>query len=392
MSRYKTINQISNSNPEQHQVFVAMSGGVDSSVAAALIKEAGFKVVGVFIKPWSSKSLDLDECMWRKDREDALRVASKLDIPLLTWDLSKEYKKFVVDYMIKTYKEGLTPNPDIMCNKFIKFGIFLDKALKLGADYIATGHYIRKKKVESEKGKSREKEEKEIGNNYIFKLFKAKDLNKDQSYFLYTLTQKQLQHCLFPIGDYTKKEVRELAKKFNLPNWDKKDSQGVCFIGSFRMDKFLSRFINPKKGLIIEKETGNVIGSHKGVWFYTLGQRHGFNTRSNVPYYIIDKDIDKNILYASKNIFSLSNKFLLNDVNWIRKVSLPFKGKVKLRYRQNDKECKIKTSRSKKELICELKNKRNIIVPGQAAVFYKNNELLGGGIVAKQNSTGPSCS
>jgi len=381
MSSLKILNQVN--HLKQHKVFVAMSGGVDSSVAAALIKEAGFNVIGVFIKPWSDESLMFNECMWRKDREDTLRVASKLDIPLLTWDLSKEYEKYVVDYMIKSYKKGITPNPDIMCNKFIKFGMFLDKALKLGADYIATGHYTRKEKVKGKKEKVKSKKEKEKSKEeIIYRLLKAKDLNKDQSYFLYTLTQKELRHCLFPIGYYTKQEVRKLAKKFNLPNWNKKDSQGVCFIGSFKMDEFLSRFIKPKMGSVVDINSGKVLGTHKGIWFYTIGQRHGFDIKSGGPFYIIDKDVKKNILYVDKKSYSLSNKFEIKNVNWIREVYFPLKCRVKLRYRQKEQDCIVKEN---KKLICELKSKNYVVVPGQAAVFYKGNELLGGGIVNKVN-------
>src|SRR3989338_4245596 len=212
-------------------IYVAMSGGVDSSVAAALLKKQGYDVVGVFMKPWSpvietrDKRQETSFCLWRQDREDAMRAAAVLGIPLLTWDFSREYKKEVGDYMIREYKAGRTPNPDVMCNKEIKFGLFLKMALKEGADYIATGHYVKKQKAKSKKQNHNSK------SKIIYRLFQAKDKNKDQSYFLWTLSQEQLKYCLFPIGDYTKPEVRKLAKKFGLPNYDKKDSQGVCFIG-----------------------------------------------------------------------------------------------------------------------------------------------------------------
>src|SRR3989338_3112638 len=197
-------------------VYVAMSGGVDSSVAAALLKKRGFDVVGVFMKPWQPKIGSF--CMWKEDREDAMRAASVLGIPFETWDFSEQYKKSVTDYMVREYKAGRTPNPDVMCNKKIKFGLFFDRAMKEGADYIATGHYVKIKRG---------------------RLFTAKDKNKDQSYFLWTLKQEQIEKCLFPIGDYIKPEVRKLAKKFGLPTYDKKDSQGVCFIGPLDMKNFL---------------------------------------------------------------------------------------------------------------------------------------------------------
>src|SRR3989344_9098628 len=221
------------------KVYVAMSGGVDSSVAAALLKKRGYAVTGVFMKPWQPEGV---ECLWKQDREDAMRVAAVLGIPLLTWDFSKEYKKEVADYMIREYRAGRTPNPDVMCNKHIKFGLFLKKALEEGADYIATGNYVKKQKAKSKKQNHNSK------SKIIYRLFQAKDKNKDQSYFLWTLSQEQLKYCLFPIGDYTKPEVRKLAKKFGLPNYDKKDSQGVCFIGPLDMKDFLKRYIKPKTG------------------------------------------------------------------------------------------------------------------------------------------------
>src|SRR3989338_11075533 len=235
-------------------VYVAMSGGVDSSVASALLKKRGFDVVGVFMKPWSPdlstvlpittpgvvNKVFVDKCMWKEDREDAMRAASVLGIPFKTWDFSKQYKKLVTDYMVREYKAGRTPNPDVMCNKEIKFGLFFNRAVKEGADYIATGHYVRTKNG---------------------KLFVAKDSNKDQSYFLWTLKQKQLTKCIFPIGDYIKPEVRKLAKKFGLPNHDKKDSQGVCFIGPLNMKGFLQTKIKTKTGKILNL-AGKILGEH----------------------------------------------------------------------------------------------------------------------------------
>src|SRR3989344_4520812 len=276
-------------------VYVAMSGGVDSSVAATLLKKKGYKVTGVFMKPWSrfassesstSKSRIRDSqgesgqpCLWQQDREDAMRVAAKLDIPLLTWDFSKEYKKEVTDYMIREYRTGRTPNPDVMCNKKIKFGLFLKKALKEGADYIATGHYVRIRPTTDDQRPM-------TGKREFKKLLIGIDKNKDQSYFLWTLKQEQLKYCLFPIGDYIKPEVRKLAKKFGLPNHDKKDSQGVCFIGPLDMKDFLKNYIKSKKGKIILAEKNKLVGTHDGAYYYNIGQRHGLNIRTGQgPYF-----------------------------------------------------------------------------------------------------------
>ena len=375
----------------KRKVFVAMSGGVDSSVAAALLKKAFFNVVGVFMKPWSAEAGESETnsklqipnsenyCLWKQDREDAMRVAAKLDIPLLTWDFSKEYEKHVAQYMIDGYRDGLTPNPDVMCNKFIKFGLFLDKALKLEADYIATGHYVRKSEIRNPKFET-------IG----YKLRKAKDLNKDQSYFLYTLNQEKLKHCLFPVGDYKKTEIRKMAKKFGLPNWAKPDSQGVCFMGPLEVREFLKKNIRPKKGLVLRRSDDKILGEHDGVWFYTFGQRHGFGLSGGKPYYIVSKDIQKNILYVddlknpkseilnSKQIPSL--KIQISEFNWIRKEKVPLDCKVKIRYRQKDIDCTI-IKNGKALALVKIKENNLAIAPGQAAVFYKGNEVLGGGII-----------
>lgn len=344
-------------------VFTAMSGGVDSSVAAALLKRVNFNVVGVFMKPPSfaeSYGGHSGFCNWKEDREYALRVAAKLDIPFLTWDFSKEYEKYVAQYMIEGYRNGLTPNPDVMCNKFIKFGLFLDKALELGADYIATGHYVKKN-----------------GN----KLFKAKDLSKDQSYFLYTLDQKKLNHCLFPIGDYKKTEIRKMAKKLGLPNWNKKDSQGVCFVGPLEVKDFLKRNIKSKKGFVLRKSDGKILGEHDGAWFYTLGQRHGFNLSVGESYYIVDKDIEKNIIFVDQEIKNQKSEFQINGFNWVnKKNSLPLNCKIKTRYRQKEIDCIIIKNGLDRALV-KIKENNLAITPGQAAVFYKGNEVLGGGII-----------
>src|SRR5258706_6959399 len=240
------------------KVFVGLSGGVDSSVSAALLKEAGYDVTGVFIKVWQP---DFFECTSKDDRLDAMRVCAKLGIPFKTLNLEKEYKKEVVDYMISEYKKGNTPNPDVMCNKEVKFGAFLRFAIKMGADYVATGHYARN--IFNKK-------------TGLYELCKSEDSDKDQSYFLWTLGQKELKRTLFPVGGYKKKYVRKLAEKFDLITANKKDSQGLCFVGKIDMKEFLMHFIKEKPGNVAD-ERGNIIGNHNGVFFYTLGERHGFN-------------------------------------------------------------------------------------------------------------------
>ena len=372
-----------------------MSGGVDSSVAAALLKKRGFEVVGVFMKPWSpeganSKSKILNSkqipnskfqiqnfspCLWRQDREDAMRAASVLGIPFKTWDFSKEYKKSVTDYMVREYKAGRTPNPDVMCNKEIKFGLFYDKAMKEGADYIATGHYARlKREILNPKF--------EILNkfkipNFKFKLFMAKDKNKDQSYFLWTLKQKQLVRCLFLVGDYIKPEVRKIAKKFGLPNHDKKDSQGVCFIGPLDMKDFLQTKIKPKSGKILNL-AGKVLGTHDGVYYYTIGQRHGLDIGiGGGPYYVVSKNIKKNIIYVGDEKDLYSTRLRISSMSWITDApKFPAQLDVRLRYRAGLKKAVL---RKNGEL--ELKTPERAITSGQSAVFYKKEELLGGGII-----------
>ena len=333
-------------------VYVGMSGGVDSSVAAALLKKQGYDVTGVFMKPWQLKGM---LCLWEKDREDALRAAVAIGIPLKTWDFSRDYKKSVTDYMIREYRAGRTPNPDVMCNKKIKFGLFLKKALREGADYIATGHYVI-----LEKGK----------------LYQAMDDNKDQSYFLWTLTPKQLKCCLFPIGNYIKPDVRKLAKKFKLPNHAKKDSQGVCFIGPLDMKEFLTKYIKPKRGKILHTD-GRVIGTHDGVYYYTIGQRHGLDIKDGAgPYYVVAKDIKKNIIIVGKNIDTSTSTARVSQFNWLADINFPVKLEVKVRYRAKSSKAVLSKNGTLKFTKLE-----RAITPGQSAVFYKKRQLLGGGII-----------
>ena len=343
-----------------------MSGGVDSSVAAALLKKQGHDVTGVFFKPWSPDT-KVAFCNWREDRQDAMRVCTKLGVPFKTWDFSKEYGKNVAKYMIEGYRAGITPNPDVMCNKEIKFGLFLRRALKEGADYIATGHYIQIKR-----GKSNT-------------LLLAKDPNKDQSYFLWTLTQKQLKHCLFPIGDYLKPDIRKLAKKFGLPNYDKKDSQGVCFVGQLSMKDFLKKYIKPKTGHIILEETGQNIGTHDGVYYYTIGQRHGLDIKNGQgPYFVIRKDTHRNLIYVAKGSLnkSLASKTAaIKNINWIAsRPQFPLTTGVKIRYRSTNVPAVINRDKSGR-LSIKFKKPARALTPGQSAVIYRGKEMLGGGII-----------
>jgi tRNA-specific 2-thiouridylase len=362
---------------EKTKVYAAMSGGVDSSVAAALLKKQGFDVTGVFFKPWSPEN-GKAFCNWKEDRQDALSAAAKLGIKFKTWDFSKEYGDKVTKYMIDSYRAGITPNPDVMCNKEIKFKVFLQKALAEGADMIATGHYARiHRKIPKSKL--------QITNKYqtpIFKLLKGSDSNKDQSYFLYTLTQNELKHCLFPVGEYPKPEVRKLAKKFGLGNHAKKDSQGVCFVGQLDMKQFLKNYIKPKAGEIILKETGEVIGKHDGIFYYTIGQRHGLDLKiGGGPYFITGKNIKKNIIYVSRNENELNLRELLaKNITWVNSApKLPLNISVQIRYRG----VQIPATLIKKagKLLVKFKKTARAVTSGQSVVFYKGNQVLGGGII-----------
>ncbi|MCX6701953.1 MAG: tRNA 2-thiouridine(34) synthase MnmA [Candidatus Zambryskibacteria bacterium] len=354
------------------KVFVGVSGGVDSSVALALLKNDDYDVTGVFLKVWSPNFLP---CDWKEERRSAMRVCATLGVPFMTIDCEKEYKKEVVDYMIREYSEGRVPNPDVFCNKYVKFGVFLKKALEMGADYIATGHYSRKLKVENGK----------------YQLQEAIDKNKDQSYFLYTLNQKQLSHTLFPVGAITKPEVRKLAKKFGLPTAEKKDSQGVCFLGKLDMKDFLSHYIKIKKGKVLNTK-GEVVGFHDGAMFYTIGQRHGFTiTKKSIKdprFFIIlknlkkntitiaNKEKEKNKVYSIKNI-SLSKIHFING----KEPKFPLKTTVRIRYRQEKQKCVL--DKKSKGYVVLFDNSQNAIAIGQSAVFYNNDVCLGGGIIEK---------
>ncbi|MCI5108460.1 MAG: tRNA 2-thiouridine(34) synthase MnmA [Candidatus Pacebacteria bacterium] len=333
------------------KVFVGLSGGVDSSVTAALLKKQGYDVTGVYIKGWYPSWI---RCSWRESRRDAMRVCAKLDIPFLTLDLEKEYKKEVVDYFLEEYKKGNTPNPDIMCNKYIKFGSFFDFAMGNGADFVATGHYAISKDS---------------------KLYRGKDNEKDQSYFLWTISKEKLPKITFPLGEYQKKETRKLAKEFGLPTSEKKDSQGICFLEDISMEEFLKYYFPPKEGNVLDPE-GNVIGTHEGSIYYTIGQRRGFTTSQNMQAFVISKDMEKNTITVSeKRPERNSGDILLHKENWI---TVPEEGKeytFQSRYRQKPTRCRISGNK------LEILEKSDTPTSGQSIVVYAGDECLGGGII-----------
>ncbi len=339
-----------------------MSGGVDSSVSAALLKKAGYDVVGVFIKVWQPDWLaDTTACTWREDRLDAMRVAAQLDIPFITLDLEKEYKEEVVDYMIREYKAGRTPNPDVMCNRYVKFGGFFNWAMKQDADFVATGHYAQ------------------ITDN---KLIAGNDKNKDQTYFLWTLTAEQISKTLFPVGNIEKPEVRKLAQKFKLPNAEKKDSQGLCFIGKIDIKDFLSHYIESKKGSVLD-EKGNAIGEHDGAFFFTIGERHGFTITKKTPnderYYVIAKDVRQNTITVSEKEKIVGvTRVVLEDVNW-NQGNIPVGKTLQARSRYREKLQEITFI---DQSTAEFKEAQNTLSPGQSLVVYDGNVCLGGAIIS----------
>lgn len=388
----------------KEKVVIGLSGGVDSSVAAALLLDQGYDVIGVFMRNWNDSSVVINnECPWIDDSNDALLVANKLGIPFQVLDLSDIYKTRIVDYMHLEYERGRTPNPDILCNREIKFDVFLDAAIKLGAKYVATGHYCRKETIE-------------VNNNEIHRLLGGVDSNKDQSYFLCQVNQFQLSKALFPIGHLQKSEVRELAKKYDLITAEKKDSQGLCFIGKVKLPVFLQEQLKPKIGDIIEidsnhscfqyqdqemeticspftlkPEFGKVIGQHQGVQFYTIGQRKGLGVGgTELPIFIIEKDAENNIIYVGKgdNHSGLKRKGLFipkKDVHWIRE-DLTFSiGEireflVRIRYRQELVKAKLVMKNSGLFIIFE--EWMSSIAAGQFAAWYDGEELVGSGVIS----------
>ncbi len=348
-------------------VFVGLSGGVDSSVAAHLLIKQGYKVVGAFIKIWQP---DVEParpgggCSWKEDRRSAMRAAAHLNIPFVTIDLSDDYKREVVDYMLSEYKAGRTPNPDVMCNKEIKFKAFLRKAKEMGADMIATGHYAKTNGIA---------------------LSKAKDPDKEQSYFLWTLTQKELSKVMFPIGHLKKSEVRKIAEKAKLHTAGKKDSQGLCFIGKVDFKDFLKSHIETNKGDVLDTE-GRVIGHHDGAYFYTLGERHGFTVTKkgtdDTPLYVVDKDIEHNTVTVAEKAKVRGNdrEFIIEKTNWI--FEKPRTGRVyegQVRYHQDYQKCTVEILDSASAKVT-FKDPQ-IAAPGQSIVIYDKDICLGGGVI-----------
>ena len=361
-----------------------MSGGVDSSVTALLLKNQGYDVVGVFMRCYN-----LDGCAER-DAEDARRVAERIGVPFYVWDFEEEYKRRVVQYMIDGYRAGITPNPDVMCNREIKFGLFLNKAVSLGADFVATGHYVRIERAEATWLKAGDQQA---------KLFAAKDETKDQSYFLWTLTQKELAKCLFPIGEYKKAQVRAIAKKAGLSTAEKKDSQGICFLGDISVSEFLQEHIPTHRGALVTTN-GEHVGEHYGAEFYTIGQRHidadfkfpkTGGKAARAPFYVVSKDAATNtvILAEGGDHEALYGKEVkLVDVNVIAGGSTAHVGKpievfARVRYRQPLFRATLSRSEAGQWMLT-FANRQKFIAPGQSAVWYsKSGEMLGGGVIAE---------
>ena len=392
------------------RVVVGLSGGVDSSVAAYLLQKQGYEVIGLFMKNWHDDSVTIsDECPWLEDSNDALMVAEKLGIPFQTVDMSVPYKQRIVDYMFREYERGRTPNPDVLCNREIKFATFLEYALNLGADYVATGHYCRKDTIE-------------VNGQNIYRLLAGKDQNKDQSYFLCQLSQAQLGRALFPIGDLQESEVRAIAKELGLVTAEKKDSQGLCFVGKVRLPEFLQQQLAPKKGDIIQipstwqgyqdKESsklfecyedelkyyaekyhysptdGKVIGQHDGAHFFTIGQRKGLHVGGTVePLFVIDTDTEKNIIYvgeghAHPGLFRRTLFVKKEDIHWIRtdlalSLHQSMEAMVRIRYRQPLQKATLYLNDS--GLYIDFRTPQSAITSGQFAAWYIEDELIGSG-------------
>lgn len=392
-------------------VIVGLSGGVDSSVAAYLLKDEGYEVIGLFMKNWHDESVTLsNECPWLEDSNDAMLVAEKLGIPFQTVDLSKEYKERIVDYMFNEYKQGRTPNPDVLCNREIKFDVFLEIALSLGADFVATGHYCQRETTL-------------IDGKEIHHLLVGTDTNKDQSYFLCQLTQSQLAKVLFPIGHLEKAEVRALAQREQLVTAEKKDSQGLCFIGKVRLPDFLQQQLAPKKGSIVEipnnfnayatapekfdttlamlhyhaaktdysPQDGQIVGEHDGVHYFTKGQRKGLGVGGTVePLFVIDTDVKENIIYTGqgKQHPGLYRRGLLvktNDIHWVRedlRLNLGEQMEVMARIRYRQPLEKATLFREKEGLFVLFQHPQSAIAEGQFVAWYQGEELLGSGVIS----------
>ena len=393
------------------RVVIGLSGGVDSSVAAHLLKEQGYEVIGLFMKNWHDDTVTIsNECPWLDDSNDAMLVAEKLGIPFQTVDLSEEYKERIVDYMFNEYEKGRTPNPDVLCNREIKFDVFMKIALDLGADFVATGHYCRKGTIEKE-------------GNDVFQLLAGVDDNKDQSYFLCQLSQEQLSKSLFPIGELTKPEVREIAMELDLVTADKKDSQGLCFIGKVKLPEFLQQQLKPKEGVIVEipkeqvlyqeteqnfssteeklhylsrkldykLEHGKIVGKHQGAHYFTKGQRKGLGVGGTIePLFVIDTDVNENVIYtgqgkAHPGLYK-SALFVTNaELHWIRKdlelqIGETLEVMARIRYRQALEKAtlhKVATG-----MYVEFENPQSAITEGQFVAWYLGDELVGSGVIS----------
>jgi tRNA-uridine 2-sulfurtransferase len=342
------------------RVYVGMSGGVDSSLTAALLVEQGYDVTGVYMKNWT-QDLPGMKCPWADDLADAKRVAVQLGIDFKVFDFENEYRHKVVDYMIEEYKAGRTPNPDIMCNQEVKFKLFLDAALEDGADMIATGHYAR---VEDGALKM------------------AVDSNKDQTYFLYRVTGEALKKTLFPIGEFTKPDVRKMAEERGLFTAAKKDSQGICFVGQIGIREFLSQFVETQPGEIIDKQTGKLLGHHDGAIFYTLGQRHGLELGGGLPYYVVGKDMDKNEVYVTTDLNDgalWKHEVRLGAVHWISEAVTDGEYQIRVRHRAPFAMAQIHTEGGEASL--RLADPQRAVAAGQSVVLYSKDICLGGGIV-----------
>ncbi|WP_299276474.1 tRNA 2-thiouridine(34) synthase MnmA [uncultured Psychroserpens sp.] len=393
------------------RVIVGLSGGVDSSVAAYLLKEQGYEVIGLFMKNWHDDSVTIsDECPWLDDSNDAMLVADKLGIPFQTIDLSEQYKERIVDYMFDEYQKGRTPNPDVLCNREIKFDVFMKIALELGADYVATGHYCRKGTIKKD-------------GEDIYQLLAGVDNNKDQSYFLCQLSQEQLSKALFPIGELTKPQVRDIATKLDLVTANKKDSQGLCFIGKVRLPEFLQQKLKPKEGVIVEipkekeiytsvnpvfdskeKELlyltkkidyaitdGTVVGKHQGAHYFTKGQRKGLAVGGTVePLFVIETDVEENVIYTGqgKHHPGLYKRalFVSNDeLHWVREdlalgVDQSMEVRARIRYRQALEKATL--HKVDNGLFVEFENAQSAITEGQFVAWYLEDELVGSGVIS----------
>lgn len=393
------------------RVVVGLSGGVDSSVAAYLLKQQGYEVIGLFMKNWHDDTVTIsNECPWLDDSNDAMLVADRLGIPFQTIDLSEQYKERIVDYMFNEYQNGRTPNPDVLCNREIKFDVFLNIALQLGADYVATGHYCRKDTIE-------------IDGKQVYRLLSGVDKSKDQSYFLCQLSQEQLSRSLFPIGGLTKPQVRELAKEIGLVTADKKDSQGLCFIGKVKLPDFLQQQLKPKEGIIVEipknsvcyqeampnfdtlqsklaylskkpryaVSDGKIVGKHQGAHYFTKGQRKGLAVGGTPePLFVIDTDVAENVIYTGqgKTHPGLFRKALFvnkNEVHWVREdlkinSGQTMRVKARIRYRQTLQEATLHMAET--GMYVEFEEQQSAITEGQFVAWYCDDELVGSGVIS----------